>query len=159
MPCVIGDRFDSLAADEQARILRETRWADNFTNAEWPVVLRHDGVKPYIRSKLKKKAVGWVMALSRMVLLNRSFAAQVLREADALYRQQIEDEPPVPWALLADLIEQGWQKDGLAEWLRPLGNLRGYNPGDLEAASKALVAAERTGWLPMDGNPEDAGQP
>src|SRR4051794_14568861 len=59
MPCVISADFDAMTPKEQAQILRETRWADNITGAEWPVVLRHDGVKAYVRSKLKRKAVGW----------------------------------------------------------------------------------------------------
>lgn len=145
MPCVIGERLDSMSPDDQARVYRETYWADNITNAEWPVVLRHDGVKAYVRSRLKKKAVGWLVALSRIVRLNPKFGAQVLREADALYRKQVQEEPPIPWARLADLIEMGWSQDGLEGWLQPLGNLRGYVPAQLEELTEMLVT-HAEGW-------------
>jgi hypothetical protein len=145
MPCVINDKFESMTPAEQAKVYRATYWADLITNAEWPVVLGHEGVKRYVKSKLKKKAVGWVMALSRMLTLNPEFGAQVLREADALYREQIEQEPPIPWATLADLIEQGWVESSLGHWLQPLRNLRLYHPD-----AHARVVAEFSG-------PEDNG--
>jgi hypothetical protein len=158
MPCVIGERYEAMTLAEQAQVLRETYWADNITKAEWPVVLRHDGVKAYVRSKLKKKAVGWVVALSRMVWLNPEFGAQVLRDADALYRKQIEEDPPIPWVLLADLIEAGWFNRGLEGWLQPLRNLREYSPDQLASLAEYMAASEQEKhrfWLPKDGNAED----
>jgi hypothetical protein len=105
MPCVINDAFDSMTPQQQARVYRATKWADNITNAEWPVVLGHEGVKAVYRSRLKTKAVGWLMAFSRIVALNPEFAVTVLRRADELYREQISEEPVVRWAVLADRLE------------------------------------------------------
>ena len=142
MPCVISADVDAMTPEEHARVLRETYWADNITNAEWPAVLRHDGVKAYAKSRLKKKAVGWVMALSRIVRLHPALGAQVLREADALYRRQIREEPPIPWATLADLIERGWGADGIDGWLQPLGNLASYGPESLHAMVEHFAESE-----------------
>jgi hypothetical protein len=145
MPCVIGAEYEDMTPAEQARVWKDTYWADNITNAEWPAVLRHEGVKAYVRSKLKRKAVGWVMALSRILWLNPTLGAQVLREADALYREQVREEPPIPWATLADLAERGWVQSGLEGWLHPLGNLRSYTPGALDAVAGKL-AEDAEGW-------------
>jgi len=107
MPCVINADFDGMTPEQQARVLRETKWADNIANAEWPVVLREDGASKHAKARLKKKAVGWLMALSRIIVLNPALAVQVLREADAQYREQLREPPLLSWAVLADLIEFG----------------------------------------------------
>jgi hypothetical protein len=143
MPCIISDRFDSLTPAEQAKLLRDTYSADNITNAEWPVVLRHEGVKRYVKSKFKKKAVGWVMALSRLIRINPELAVQALREADAMYREQVEEDPPIPWARLADLIggaDLRWEGSSLDHWLKPLCKLRVFHP-----TAHAAVVARFTG--------------
>lgn len=158
MPCVISADFDTMTPAEQAAAFRATWWADLITGAEWPVVLGKNGVKAYVRSRLKKKAVGWIMALSRIVLLNPEFGAQVLREADALYRDQIRGTPPVPWSLLADLLEQGWEQDGLGAWLQPLRNLSSYSPGGLSDIAARLADDEQFAtWRPNDPEAEAAG--
>ena len=97
LPCVISAEVDAMTEEEHAKVLRETYWADNITNAEWPAVLSHEDVKAYVRSKLKKKAIGWLMALSRIIALNPHVAGDVMRAADDLYRKQIRKDPPVPW--------------------------------------------------------------
>jgi hypothetical protein len=92
LPCIIGERFDAMSEEEQAAACRSTYWADNITNGEWPVVLRHDGVKAYVRSRLKKKAVGWCMALARLAVLNPQLFAEITEKADEMYREQIEED-------------------------------------------------------------------
>jgi hypothetical protein len=91
------------------------------------------------------------MALSRILALNPKPAAQVLRQADVLYRKQIEEDPPIPWALLADLIEQGWSDSGLEQWLQPLRKLSEYSPRGHMRLIEYLVASDDEGhasWLP-----------
>jgi len=139
MPCVINADFDSMTPQEQARVFRETYWADNITNAEWPVVLKHDDVRPVNKSRLKKKAAGWLVAFSRIIWLNTDFGAAVMRRADEVYREQVKEAPPIPWALLADLAEAGWMQDGLDAWLRPLLRLKSFNPPVIEGLVDHLV--------------------
>jgi len=157
MSCVVGERFDTMTPQEQAQALKAAYWADLLTNAEWPVVMRHEGVAAPTRSKLKKKIVGWVIALSHVAQINREFAAQVLRDADARCREQFEREPPIPWALLADLIEQGWTQSGLEAWLQPLRNLRSFGPAGLARLVEELASEDDyEAWLPSVGNEDVA---
>lgn len=155
LPCIISADLDSMTPEEQAATLKRTYWSDNITNAEWPAVLKHEGVKAYVKSKLKKKAVGWLMALSRIIYLHPTLGATILREADALYREQIQEPPPLPWAVLADLIEQGWSGEGMGKWLRPLGNLKSFKPEQLATMTQYMVA-EYEGWeLQTSSNDEE----
>lgn len=158
LPCVISADLDAMTPEEQARVWRETYWADNIANAEWPAVLRHDGAKAYVKSKLKRKAVGWVMALSRIVWLNPALGADILRAADHLYREQIREDPPIPWRTLADLVEQGWMQSGLEGWLQPLGNLHRYTPGDLAAVAEQLADCAE-GWERLQTSGNDKSEP
>ena len=147
MPCAIHADLDQMTPEEHVRVIKATYWADNITNREWPVVLSHEDAKKDARSKLKKKAVGWLMALSRILYLNPKLGGTAMRAADKLYREQIKEDPPLPWALLADLIEQGWTADSLEAWLRPLRNLRSFGPNGLEALAQHLAdAAEAEEW-------------
>jgi hypothetical protein len=94
MPCIINARFDDMTDDEKIAVYKSTYWADNITNAEWPVVLGHAEATKSNRSKLKKKMVGWLMALGRIAYLNPGLFEQARREAAELYRKQIENEHP-----------------------------------------------------------------
>lgn len=91
MPCVVNARFGEMSPDEQARILKATYWADNITNAEWPAVLGEDGFSPSAKSKLKRKASGWLVALARIHYLNPELFEEVVAKAAATYEEQIED--------------------------------------------------------------------
>lgn len=93
MPCIIGDRFDDMTVDEQAEILKSTYWADNITESEWPVVLQHDDAKSYSKSRLKKKAAGWIVALQRIALLHPELFEEIADRAQTMYRDQVEDDP------------------------------------------------------------------
>jgi hypothetical protein len=91
MPCVVGPKFRDATKEEQARILKATYWADNATNAEWPALLGDD-CSPSAKSRLKKKAAGWLILLARIQLLNPELFADIVRRADGTYLEQIEDE-------------------------------------------------------------------
>jgi hypothetical protein len=109
MPCVISADFDGMTDEEKVRTLRETYWADNLTNSEWPVMLQDVRNAP-VRSRLKKKMVGWFMILGRIGALNPELYNQAYAEARALYRKQLGE----PWPLcrekdddVADPVQQG----------------------------------------------------
>jgi hypothetical protein len=99
MPCAIAADVDDMPAEEQAAVYRRTYWADNITNAEWPVVLGHDGITAYVKSKLKKKAAGWLVALGRIAYLHPTLAREICTQARAMYADQIREE--YPWADIA----------------------------------------------------------
>ena len=156
LPCVINADFDEMTLQEQARVLRETKWADNVTNSEWPALLRRPEASRPARSKLKRKAIGWLMALSRIVYLNGPLGDDVLRAADDLYRRQLREAPPIPWKALADVLDTGWRAEDIEVWLQALGNLERYRPGDLQSfvAWQAEIPDPEESLAPTDGDQE-----
>jgi hypothetical protein len=102
MPCIIGPRLDDMTDEEVAELYKATYWADNITNGEWPAVLQHDDCSPSARSRLKKKAAGWLMALQRIARIHPGLFEEIAAKADEMYREQVEDEPPVL------LVWDGW---------------------------------------------------
>ena len=107
MPCIVGPRFEDANEDEQADILKATYWADSITNAEWPAVLDRDDCSPSAKSRLKKKAAGWLMALQRIGKINPELFEEVAAKADEMYREQIEEEPPVLLVWNGELFTDG----------------------------------------------------
>lgn len=97
MPCVIGERVEEMSEEEYAAILKATKWADNITNAEWPAVLGHDDCSPSAKSRLKKKAAGWLMALGRIAYLNPDLHREIVEQAEQMYRDQIGEDHPFQW--------------------------------------------------------------
>jgi len=91
LPCIISARVDGMSDEERVAVLKAAYWADNITNTEWPLVLRHEGVKAYVRSRFKKKAAGWLMALARVATINPELFAEIAAKAEEMYREQIED--------------------------------------------------------------------
>lgn len=94
LPCIISARTDDMTEAERAAIYKATYWSDNITNAEWPVVLGHEGATKPNRSRLKKKIVGWLMAMGRIARLNPELFEEARQKAAALYRQQLEEDHP-----------------------------------------------------------------
>jgi hypothetical protein len=92
MPCIIHSRFDELTPQEQAAVYKAVYWSDNITDAEWPVVLGHEEATAPNKSRLKKKAAGWLMGLARIHYLNPELFAEIAAKADDMYREQIEDD-------------------------------------------------------------------
>jgi hypothetical protein len=90
LPCIISARTAGMTDAERVAVLKAAYWADNITNAEWPLVLRHDGVKAYVRSRFKKKAAGWLMALARIAAINPELFVEITAKAEEMYREQIE---------------------------------------------------------------------
>jgi hypothetical protein len=94
-PCVIGERFDAMTDEEKVAAYKATWWADNITAAEWPVVLGKPEASKTNRSRLKKKMVGWFMAMGRIGALNPELFHQAFEEARRLYLEQIGEPNPI----------------------------------------------------------------
>jgi hypothetical protein len=94
MPCVIGPRFEKMSEEEQAKVYKATWWADLIAASEWPALLKKDGFSPSARSRLKKKAAGWLIALGRVAAINPDLFAEVLQRATKEYKEQTETEHP-----------------------------------------------------------------
>jgi hypothetical protein len=111
LPCAISADLDSVSEEEQARIYRETRWADNITNAEWPLLLGKK-VKPYVRSKLKRKAAAWLMPLTRIMFLSPELAVEIVDRTAEMSHEQTPDrgggEPLIHWDVLAAKLREIW---------------------------------------------------
>jgi hypothetical protein len=110
MPCALGPRFDAADAAEQVRLLKETAWADLITEAEWKVVLGHDDATAPNRSRLKRKAAGWLMALARIAVLEPELFEQTARQARDWYADQVGEE--YPWSLARHLagLHDEWDR-------------------------------------------------
>jgi hypothetical protein len=95
LPCVLSVDLEGASDEEKARLYRATWWADNITNAEWPALLgRPEGTRPN-KSRLKRKLVGWLMALGRVAALNPELFDQACREARDLYAEQLDAQHPL----------------------------------------------------------------
>ena len=94
LPCVIAAEVDDMSDEEYVRTLKETYWADNITNAEWPAVLGHEDCSPSAKSRLKKKGAGWFMALGRIAYLNPALYNEMVKAAEKMYRDQIGGPHP-----------------------------------------------------------------
>ncbi|MGI8796908.1 MAG: hypothetical protein ACR2IR_10075 [Acidimicrobiia bacterium] len=118
MPCIIGPRVKDMSDDERVAVMKATYWADNITNAEWPAVLRHDDCSPSAKSRLKKKAAGWLMALQRIAKINPELFEEIAAKADAMYREQIEEEPVVRLVWDGRLFESelDWPVGAPVDW-------------------------------------------
>jgi len=94
MPCAIGPRYDEASPEEQAEILKATYWADFVAASEWPALLREEGFSPSARSRLKKKAAGWMIVLGRIAVLNPTLLAEIIERAQTAYEEQTEEPYP-----------------------------------------------------------------
>ncbi|MDQ3661261.1 MAG: hypothetical protein M3454_09435 [Actinomycetota bacterium] len=105
-PCIMDEEFDKAHAEGDdatiARLYKATAWADNITDSEWSVVLREEDAKPYNRSRLKKKAAGWLMALQRIARLHPELFEEIADLAQRTYHEQVKEDPPVL------LVWEGW---------------------------------------------------
>ena len=95
LPCIINEEMDDMSEEEIVAVMRSTYWADNITNSEWPALLGHEGASRSARSKLKKKAIGWMMALGRIAYLDPKFYNTIVKEAMDLYAEQIKMPHPM----------------------------------------------------------------
>lgn len=95
MPCIIGPQFEEATSEEQATILKETWWADLIASSEWRALLEEAGCSPSAKSRLKKKAAGWLMALARIAVLQPALYSQIVDLAQRTYREQIGEAHPL----------------------------------------------------------------
>jgi hypothetical protein len=104
MPCAIAAEVDGMSDEEYAETMKKTYWADLITNTEWPVVLGHEDCSPSAKSRLKKKAAGWLMALGRIAYLNPDLHREIVKQAEEMYRDQIGENHPFQWE--REVVEQ-----------------------------------------------------
>lgn len=97
MPCAIGPEFEEASEEEQARILKATYWADYISTSEWEALLGHEGCSPSAKSRLKKKAAGWIVALGRIASLNPDLFLASVEQALRVYGEQTKTEYPSGW--------------------------------------------------------------
>lgn len=95
MPCVLGPVFHEATPEEQAKLLKQTWWADLITDAEWKVILDHADASPSAKSRLKKKVAGWIIAEGRIALLAPDLYLAAVKEARQLYRDQVGERHPL----------------------------------------------------------------
>ena len=97
LPCALGDEFDNASDEEQARILRANYWTDYISASEWAALLGEEGCTPSAKSRLKKKAAGWFVALGRIAVLNPDLFLAAVAQALRLYVEQTRSEYPGAW--------------------------------------------------------------
>jgi hypothetical protein len=102
MPCALGPRHDEADDAEKARLLNATYWADYITEAEWRALLDEPGCSPSAKSRLKKKAAGWNIALGRIAVLNPRLFREITEQSERLYEEQTGVEHPVPVRFLKE---------------------------------------------------------
>ena len=95
LPCALNAQMDSMSEAEQARVMRETWWADNIANSEWPVVLGDEGASAVAKSRLKRKMIGWFMAMGRIAALNPELYNAAVEGAMAKYLDQLGEPHPM----------------------------------------------------------------
>lgn len=125
-PCAMGPKLEALEKQAKetgdwkayAQLLKSTYWADNYTDAEWPCVLEdtteksETPVPSYVRSRLKKKAAGWIVALGRMAAVNPDLFEEVMEKAVVMYKEQTEkDYPATQFILKSPSFRMLWWKD------------------------------------------------
>jgi len=89
IPCVIAEKFDELSPEKKVEVFKKTWWCDLLTEAEWRTILGQNppNYKSVVKSRLKKKAVGWLIALGRILTFEPDIYNKAVEEAIRLYRE------------------------------------------------------------------------
>jgi hypothetical protein len=95
LPCAIAERVDDMSNEEYVRVQKAAYWVDSITAAEWKVILGEDGCSPSARSRLKRKAAGWLVALGRIAMLDVELYNEIAAQSRRLYREQIGERHPL----------------------------------------------------------------
>src|ERR1035441_10123241 len=111
MPCALGPVFDAATPADQLAMMKATKWADNLTNAEWPVMLQ-DVSNPPVKSRMKKKIVGWIMILTRIMVLNPVLFHEAMVAANDLYTKQTGEQNPLVTMYCLDLLVRSNKESG-----------------------------------------------
>jgi len=97
IPCVISENFDDLTDEEKVQVFKDTWWADNLTDSEWRTILRQNppSYERVVRSRLKKKLVGWLVILGRIATFDPDLYNQSAKEAEQIYERLLKAKNPI----------------------------------------------------------------
>jgi hypothetical protein len=111
MPCALAGRTDEMSDEEYAKLQRRLYWSDFISEAQWERLLGKRTDAP-TRSKLKRKAIGWLMALNRIAVLDRELAIEIMDRAGKLYEEQVTEpgggSAMINWNVLAEEARGLW---------------------------------------------------
>jgi len=97
IPCVISENFDDLTDEEKVQVFKDTWWADNLTDSEWRTILKRNppSYEKVVRSRLKKKLVGWWIILGRIATFDPDLYNQSVKEAEQIYERLLKAKNPI----------------------------------------------------------------
>lgn len=86
-----------MSDEEKVKVFKETWWADNLTEAEWRLILDQNppGYSKVVKSRLKRKLTGWLMAMARVALFAPEVYGGAIDKAKEMYQQQVGEEHPL----------------------------------------------------------------
>ena len=86
MPCILVAQQEDFTPEEWVALMKRCYYADYFTVAEWKAIVS-EGEQPNrpVKSKLKRKVVGWLMALGRLGAIRRKWLAEAYLKAEKEY--------------------------------------------------------------------------
>jgi len=89
IPCLIAKRFDELPAEKRVEVYKKTWWCDLLTETAWRTILKHNppSYKDVVRSRLKKKMIGWLTILGRVAIFDPELYASACEESKKLYEE------------------------------------------------------------------------
>ena len=97
IPCVIAERMDELPPERQVEVYKKTWWCDLLTEREWRMVLNQNPPQhiAVIRSILKKKVAGWLIAMGRLATFEPGLYEESVKLAEDLYRELTGERHPL----------------------------------------------------------------
>jgi len=89
IPCLLAEKIEDLPPEKQAEIYKKSWWCDLLTEVEWRTILNHNppSYKDVVRSRLKKKIIGWFIVLGRIATFDPELHDTAYGEAKKLYEE------------------------------------------------------------------------
>lgn len=111
IPCVIAQKFDDLPPEKKVEVFKKTWWCDLLTKTEWATILDYKKVdyEHVVKSRLKKKVAGWLIALARLSL----FDSKLFEEAVELAKKTYEElcfQPYPTFNVVSPICKFGGEK-------------------------------------------------
>jgi hypothetical protein len=88
MPCILVARQEDFSPEEWVVLMKRCYYADYFTVAEWRAIVS-DGQQQNrsVKSKLKRKVTGWLMAMGRLGAIKRDWLTGAMLKATEEYQE------------------------------------------------------------------------